>query len=181
MFTNKKSELTRVQSLALSIAQWSIVDFIKDQLGHDRSVFFTQVTIETVSPRKLEQCSSELPEKQQKAFKLKAHFTTLDETPNGREGQTPARPYIEAELLFKNDQPNFYLWEINQMYMVVVNLMGNHAPWLICYNSEKRLGEGWTATSERYSELVAKEERFETFFKMLSKTAPWGAAVLQDK
>ncbi len=130
MFINKKSELTKLESFALGIAQWCILNpsFGKK---NSREVFFTQINIATVSIGKLQHIphlsasAKDFAElnltikenvpvikgREYKAIKLKAFFTTF------KEGDDRI-PYVEANILFQKEVTG---WSVFACYVNAID------------------------------------------------------------
>lgn len=190
MFT-KKSELTRVESLALSIVQWCLLNPLE---GKDaRHIFFTQITVSTVKVSELKRIPMALHNRGEagcdgtdiklpkngnyKAIKILAYFTSLEEPVEyGREGMPPARPCIEAEMVFENTSSGFYLWFLQACHVVVKNYDRDCNFFYHKYFpvDEKQFGD--KGPHIKQMELV-----FPEFFSTLSNHAPWGGAVIGDK
>lgn len=176
---NKKSELTRVESLALSIAQWCILNpFSAESIF--KNVFFTQVTISTVSIEKLRRIPMSLSNnpngrnivsekiviidgQEYKAIKLRAYFTTFEEkSPIGSSQTTPDRPFVEAEILFQNLGVNCDVWYIFACHIITENCAAD------CGFSFHRLyPQSPELDGGRYRGLANRENEFKSFFEKL--------------
>ncbi|MES2225028.1 MAG: hypothetical protein V4478_03505 [Patescibacteria group bacterium] len=167
MFTNKKSELTRVEASALSIAQWSILELLPEEFKN-RNVFFTQVTVSTVSPNKLDNgfaSSSDWRTNKRKALKLKAYFTTLQENIDADEP-----PCVEAEMLFANSSDFYFSWMPVGIVVDVLNYPDIHEYPKVTYDACDLFRERYI--DEPSSDVVEREKRFERFFHKVFMKVP---------
>jgi len=169
LLSNKKTELTRVEGFALSIAQWSVIELMSSDLTRKvgSNVFFTDVSISTVSRDSLKNRFSTLAGKEYKAIKVRSHFTTLVES-SFYDASFTERPLIEAEMLFQNIGVEgaggvSIVWEISAMKVEVLNhpKIGEDC---VHYDSLKpKISEG-----RRYDRMLTEREKnFKVFFKNL--------------
>jgi hypothetical protein len=176
LFTNKikQTEVTRVESLTLSIAQWCILHLLPED-KKNRNVFFTQINIKTVknlNNRFIKEVGFE-----HKSIQLEAFFTTLEENAeHGREGCVPTRPKVSGEFLFRNEGSGFFLWVPSSFSLNVYNFEEITGYPNVGYCKQRMWS--WPDQSEI---LRDQKKSFETFFEKLSHHAPWGKAVLTDK
>lgn len=153
---NQKSELTRVESFALAIAQWCILELLPEELK-GRNVFFTQVTVSTVPVNKLDNEFQVMKGREYRAMKVNAQFTTLTE---GQEGMLSEKPSIEGEILFRNEGKEFPVWQPHGFVFGVLNYPDIFYYPRFCYSCCRVKGE---------SDLIeSRIERFEEFFEKLS-------------
>lgn len=103
MFINKKTELTRVECNALSIVQWCVSDLLPED-SKNKNVFFSEISISTVSLKTLKNDFGIIHGNKYKAIKLKAYFTTLSEVSmyDHKISQLQERPSVKAEMIFRN-------------------------------------------------------------------------------
>lgn len=167
LFSNsKKSVFTRVESLALSISQWCILDLLPEEFK-GRNVFFMQVTVLTVPVSKLKNGFKIFKDQEYKAIQIKAYFTTIDEDP---ELMNEKRPSVSAEMLFcKNSNSSFSPWEPDAFILHV-----NDYPYIYEYpyvgyfsylSKDERLS--WKKDRKDYEKIneinESRRERLESF------------------
>ncbi len=195
-FTGKKSELTRVESFALSIAQWCISKLLPEELKNG-NVFFTQVTVSTVPVEKLKNNFKQTEDKEYKAIQLKAYFTTLLEKRSYYEDGIeimPKKSFVEAEILFQNVGSRGCGWrpvalnvdvkfypDAPDLVSICYNIFDplyyrNKYDWLGPFFKPKpNLKENFPPEQEE------KEDEFEKFFSKLYYVVPQETAVSEEK
>ena len=169
LFKNKKSELTRVECLALNIVLWSIQELLSKKYPK-RHVFFSQLSVSTVSLPKLKHIFQTYPGRNYKAIQLEAFFTTHEEdySPTYR-GTEEAYPKVNLEVLFEHH----YLWDVSGFNIEIRDYSYNH-PYEKYFFEQGRLREGIDVPQFKTDEekaadkiLMEKRERFKTFFTNL--------------